>query len=352
MRVMVPPEQRGHDDFIVQKHTAGEFTSRALIVIGLLLLAALLWRVAAIFVLIFGGIILAVVLHSVMALVMRFTPLRGRWALLVAILALIVLVGLIGLLIGSRVATQVGQLTQTLPRAWARLLQALDRSSVGRELVQGVRTQASASSWMGQLRSLATITFGALVDAGVIVFSGLYFAADPGVYRRGLLQLVPAAAREPVERAMDGTVSALGRWLRGVLLAMLSIGLVTGLGLWALGVPLALALGILGGLFEFIPYIGPIISAIPAVLVAFTLGPTKAVEVIALYVAVHLFEGELLVPLIQRWAVALPPAVGIIAVVASGWLFGLLGIIFATPMAVAIIALVDALYVRSGAKSG
>lgn len=333
------------------KLTVAEFTARALIVVGLLALAAISWRVADIYVLIFGGIILAVVLRSVMALITRFTPVRGRWALLLAILVLILIVGLLGLLIGSRVMTQVGQLTQTLPRAWARLRQSFEGTSLGRELLQGMQSQTSISSWIGKLRGIATVTFGAFVDAGVIIFTGLYFAADPALYRRGLLHLAPLPAREHVERAMDRMIGALSRWLRGVLLAMLSIGVVWGLGLWVIGIPLALALGILAGVLEFIPYIGPIIAAIPAVLVAFAISPTKAVEVLALYVVVHIFEGELLVPLIQRWAVALPPAVGIVAVVVFGWLFGLLGIIFATPLAVAIIALVEALYVQGGLKS-
>jgi predicted PurR-regulated permease PerM len=335
----------------VYKLTAREFTSRVLMAVGLLALAAVAWRVADIFVLIFGGIILAVVLRSVTGLITRFTPLRGRWALLVAIIALIVVVGLLGALIGARVTTQVGQLTQTLPRAWERLRQAIDGTALGRELMRGVRSQTSIGSRIGQLRSIATVTFGALVDAGVIVFTGLYFAANPSLYRRGVLHLTPPAAREQVEHAMDRMVGDLGHWLRGVLLAMLSIGVVWGLGLWVIGIPLALALGILAGVLEFIPYIGPIVAAVPAVLVAFAISPTKALMVIGLYAVVHLFEGEVLVPLIQRWQVALPPAVGIVAVVVFGWLFGLLGIVFATPLAVAIIALVDALYVQAGLKS-
>jgi predicted PurR-regulated permease PerM len=144
---------------------------------------------------------------------------------------------------------------------------------------------------------------------------------------------------------MDAAIVALGRWLQGVLLAMVSIGLVTGIGLWAMGIPLALALGVLGGALEFIPYIGPIVSAIPAVLIAFTVSPTRALEVLALYVAIHFIEGELLVPMIQRWAVALPPAVAIIAVVVFGSIFGLPGVIFATPLAVVLLRLVQTLYV-------
>jgi len=332
---------------MVLRVSIGEFAVRALIFLALAALAALLWRVGDIFILIFGGVVLARVLRSAMHLVVRFTPLRGRWALLVGILGLLVLLGLIGLLIGSRVTTQMGQLTQTLPQAWERAREQLGHSSTGRGMLQALQGQATAGRWLARMSDLATVTLGALVQIGVILFTGLYFAIDPQLYRRGLLRLMPEAARPRAQQGLDAAGAALGHWLKGVLLAMLSIGVITGVGLWALGVPLALALGILGGLLEFVPYVGPIIAAVPAVLIAFAIGPTRALEVIALYLVVHLIEGELLVPLIQRWAVSLPPAVGIVAVVVFGWLFGMSGVIFATPMAVVIMTLVERLYVRA-----
>ncbi|HTV51090.1 MAG TPA: AI-2E family transporter, partial [Steroidobacteraceae bacterium] len=124
-----------------------------------------------------------------------------------------------------------------------------------------------------------------------------------------------------------------------------------GTALWLLGIPLALSLGIFGGLSEFIPYVGPIVAAVPALLVAFMLGPIHALEVLGLYLIVHLFEGELLVPMIQRWTVSLPPALGIIAVVLFGWLFGLPGILFATPLTVVLIELIRTLYVQTALKA-
>ncbi|HEX4024907.1 MAG TPA: AI-2E family transporter [Steroidobacteraceae bacterium] len=334
-----------------QHLSVGEFAVRVLIAVALAALVVVLWRVVDIFVLIFGGIVLALVLRSLMRIIQRFTPLHGRWALLVAVVALLVVMALLGLLIGSRVATEMGQLTQTLPQAWQRLLALLNHSSAGRLIMREARSQSATSGLLSHLTDVATITVGAFVDAGVILFTGLFFAVDPDLYRRGLLHLVPLSGRHDVAHAFDASIAALGHWLKGVLLSMLSIGIVTGLGLWALGIPLALSLGILSGVCEFIPYLGPILAAIPAVLVALTLGPSRALEVIVLYLAVHLFEGELLVPMIQRWAVALPPALTIIAVVVFGWLFGVLGIVFATPMAVAAVALIDALYVRAALRS-
>ena len=329
----------------------GAFAVRALTAVALVALAALVWRVSDVLVPIFAGLVLAVVLRACTRLVMRLVPWPPIVALLLAILLLLILLGLVGLLIGTRASTQFDQLAQTLPAAWDRMLARLQQLSAGRAMLGLLHSQSSSTAWLTRIQAMATVTFGALIDAILILFTGLFVAADPALYRRGVLSLVPHTGRAAVARALDAATTALGQWLKGVLLSMLAIGLITGLGLWALGIPLALTLGILSGLTEFIPYLGPVLGAIPAVLVAFSLGPSHAFEVAALYLGVHLIEGNLLVPLIQRWAVALPPALGIVAVVIFGELFGLIGIIFATPMTVVALTLVDQLYVQSALES-
>ena len=133
---------------------------------------------------------------------------------------------------------------------------------------------------------------------------------------------------------------------------MLCVGAITGIGLWLLGVPLALSLALLAGLLEFIPYVGPIASAVPAILVGFALRPALALEVAALYLLVHLIEGYILVPLIQKKAVALPPALGITAVVMFGVLFGPLGIMLAHPLMVTVMVLIRKLYVERISAEG
>jgi predicted PurR-regulated permease PerM len=127
---------------------------------------------------------------------------------------------------------------------------------------------------------------------------------------------------------------------------MVCVGVMTSTGLMLLGVPLALSLGILAGLCEFVPYLGPIVSSIPAILVAFTVGATPALEVAGLYLLVHALEGYVLVPIIQRRAVSLPPALALVAVVLFGIIFGPLGVIFAHPLMVAVIVLVRRLYIH------
>ena len=138
---------------------------------------------------------------------------------------------------------------------------------------------------------------------------------------------------------------ALRLWLKGQLIAMVAVGLLVGLGLWALGMPSALALGLLAGMLEFIPFAGPLIAAIPAILLALAVGPDMALWVLLLYFAVQQFEGYVLTPLVQQYAVDLPGVVLLFSLLAFGTLFGTLGLILAAPLTVVSYVLVKRLYV-------
>jgi predicted PurR-regulated permease PerM len=116
------------------------------------------------------------------------------------------------------------------------------------------------------------------------------------------------------------------------------VGLVSGLGLWLIGVPLALALGVVAGLLNFVPYIGAIMGAVPAVIIAFSLGATAGVETIALYAVIQGFEGNVMAPMIQKRAVDLPPGLTILSQTAFGVIFGVPGLVFATPLTAALLA--------------
>ena len=144
----------------------------------------------------------------------------------------------------------------------------------------------------------------------------------------------------------DELARALGRWMGGQALDMVLVALVTGLGLWLLGVPLALVLGLIAGLTNIIPVVGPFLSGIPAVLFAMTQGFDLAVWVAVLFVVVQQLEGNLLMPLIQRFAADLPPALTVLAILAFGSLFGFAGVVLATPLLLVSIILVKRIYVE------
>ena len=187
---------------------------------------------------------------------------------------------------------------------------------------------------------------GGLTDALLILVGGIFIAASPRFYTAGMVKLVPEQRRALVGDALNHTSRALRLWLKAQILAMAIIGVLTGLGLWLLGVPSALALGLLAGLLEFIPFAGPILSAIPAVLIALAIDPQLALWTVLLYVLIQHVEGYALQPVIQSWAVEIPGAVLLFALLACGGLFGPLGVVFAAPLTVTIYVLVKRLYVR------
>ena len=139
----------------------------------------------------------------------------------------------------------------------------------------------------------------------------------------------------------------LNRWLFGQMLSMAAIGTFTALGLHLLDIPLALSVGLIAGLLAFVPFFGPIASGILAVVLAFTQGPQQALYVGILCFGIQQIERFVLMPLIQRWTVSLPPALGLLSVVIFGLLFGVMGVVFATPLMVVLMILIKKLYVEN-----
>lgn len=179
----------------------------------------------------------------------------------------------------------------------------------------------------------------------IVFFIGLYLAIDPGRYRTGLIQLAPIDRRERTEQVLNQLGDTLQWWLIGRMVAMVVIGLLTAVGLWLIGVPLALMLGLLAGILNFIPYLGPILSIVPPLLMVVTEGPTMILYVVFLYVAIQAIESYLLTPIIEQKTVSLPPALALSTQVLMGVLFGGLGVIFASPITAVGLKLVKMLYI-------
>jgi predicted PurR-regulated permease PerM len=194
--------------------------------------------------------------------------------------------------------------------------------------------------------NIAISVGNALADILLVIVGGIYLAAQPDLYRVGLLKLVPARGRSLAAQALDASGRALRLWLLGRMVSMAAVGLLTWLGLMIIGVPSALTLGLLAALLEFIPFIGPILSAVPALLLGFAAGPDKAIWVALLFLAIQQFEGNVLEPLVQQRAVDLPPALLLFALVAGGLVFGVAGIILAAPLTVVLYVMVKRLYVQ------
>ena len=319
-------------------------------VLWVLLLVGLAWllvELSGLLLLVFGAILVAAIFDALADPIARVTRLPERWALLVAVLLVFVVIALSGWLFGAQINAQIAELQQTLPRAWLTFETWLGNTALGERLLAAVRDWApSGPGLVRNVGSVAAATAGAVVNLLLVVVAGIYLAAQPRIYRSGLLHLIPPQSRPAGREAMAAAGRGLRLWLGAQLLGMVAIGALTTVGLWLIGVPSALALGLLAGLAEFVPIVGPIIAAIPALLIALTLGTDTLMWTLLLYLAIQQIEGNVIMPIVTRHAVELPPALALFSVVALGILFGPLGVLFGAPLAVVIFVLVRELYVK------
>ena len=189
-------------------------------------------------------------------------------------------------------------------------------------------------------------TFEAIAGVLILIFLAIYIAVSPKTYYEGIMHLVPHSKRDRAEEVLGDLGATLRGWLIARLIAMVVIGIVTGAGLALIGVRGALALGLLAGLLELIPFYGPIIAAIPALGIAIVESPQQALYVLILYVVIQQFEGNVLTPIILKERLEIPPVLTIVAVTAFGLVFGVLGMLAAEPFVAAMLLVVRKLYVR------
>ncbi len=318
----------------------------ALLVVSLALFA---WREAAVLLQGFAGILFALLLVTMSDWVSRHTGLGYRRAVaLVIVGALVVIVATVWLF-ASRLASQVEALTQQLPEALARIREAVAASPWGHSLVRQAPGATEAWAQLGDFSHLFGFVSGlaGIVVTGIVVlFVGIFGASEPDLYRAGFLHLVPPSFRPRAEQSIDAVVYNLRWWLFGQVCAMVIMGVTTTIGLWIIGIPLALTLGLIAGILEGIPFVGPWLAAVPAVLVALLVGPWQVLLTIGLYFTLQLLEGNLLQPMIQRRAVLLPPALTLMMQVLFGDLFGFMGLLVAAPLTVVAVVLLKMLYVE------
>jgi predicted PurR-regulated permease PerM len=322
------------------------FVRRVLIVLGLATIFFLVWQLRILLLMLFGAIVVASIFRAIADLLCKYARLSNGVATGLSIMLILGSIAALIALFGQQVGQQVQGLRETLPDAWRDLEARIGDMGLSDQmdrLMASISTPGGGSL-SGFGRTLLSIGSG-LADLLVVIFAGIYLATQPNFYRIGAIKLVPPTRRKIAAEAMLESERALRLWLKGQAIAMVAVGLLTGLGLWALGMPSALALGLLAGLLEFIPFAGPIIAAVPAILIALAVSPELALWVTLLYVAIQQFEGNLLTPLVQQYAVDLPGAVLLFSLIGFGTLFGTLGVILAAPLAVVMMVLVKRLYV-------
>jgi predicted PurR-regulated permease PerM len=332
------------------------FAGRVLVTVGIVFLAALLvllvYYTFDVILLIFAAVLLAIFLHGLAGVLGKVLDLgEGLRVMIVAGLLVAVLAVAVTLLAPS-VAEQAQHLRTELPKSAQAAGEYISRFGWGRAVIEQMPSvddlmqNINASTLVTVGGGFFTSTLGALGNFFITILLAIYFASEPRFYARGFTKLFAIKHRERVSEVLASVGETLSWWLVGKAGSMLFIGLLTWVGLSILGVPLALTLGLIAGLLSFIPNFGPIMSAVPAILLAFIESPMKAVYVAGLFILVQLIESNIVTPLIERKTVELPPGLTIIFQLGLAVLVGGLGLVLATPLLAVIMVVVQMIYIQ------
>ena len=305
---------------------------RAFVWFGIAGLFALVILLAQSLLVIFGGIVFAALIDGGARLLGRAVNIGRNWRITIVLLAAVVFFVWLAQFAGSQISSQAAELPATIEKQTVVAVSWLGSHGMDLDLgdVQGMVRQLMGG--VGQLTRAVGGIIGAFTTLVLILVLGIYFAVEPRLYRRGVAWMLPVDKREYFRETVRQMAAALRRLLAGRLLGMLVEGVAT----WALlaiyGVPMAALLGLITGLLAFLPNIGAIISGLLMVLVGFSGGVEMGLYTVGVYVVVQAVDGYVIVPMIARKTVDLPPALVLGAQLIMGVLFGLLGLFLADPL--------------------
>ncbi len=315
----------------------------ALIWITVAALAFVLWHIRHGLLVMFGAIVLAVILHVLASVISDWTRMPHGAGLALATGVVAALIGLTAWRFGAQLSGQFTELMQHV-EAGAQSLQSMFNNS-GLAQLGAKMTEKGTSFITSSLSSALSMGLRFIEVAIVLAIGAVYLAAQPALYRAGFAKMFRPGQRPRATRALDLTGRTLKLWLPGQLVLMLMVGVLSFIAVWLIGLPNPVALALIAGVLEIVPYIGPFVSAIPAVLVALTLGLSPAIWTIIAYVVIHVFEGYVTAPMIERYFVTIPPALILSEIVVSDLLFGTIGVIMAAPITVVVYMAVKMMYV-------
>lgn len=281
---------------------------------------------------VFAGLVFAAMLDGGVRLLGRVLPIGRGWRLLIVCLLTIAFLATTFYVAGVQITEQVMQLRSTVEVQAGRLFALLSKQGLmpGASDVSGIARQALSS--VGRVTTWVGTAIGAITTMFMIMVIGLFVAMDPRVYDRGLQWMVPQDNR----REFAITIREMGRTLRrllaGRLIGMVVEGVFVGVALAIVGVPMSLILGILTGLLAFIPNIGAFVSGALTIAVGFSAGMHTGFAAIAVYFAVQMIDGYVVIPMVAKRTIDLPPALTLGTQIMTGALFGILGLALADPM--------------------
>ena len=310
----------------------------ATVVIGAVALAAFVMQWIL---LVLAGVLLAILFRTAAEWLADHTNLSLRWATAVVLIAAGVLICGTAWEFGSRIGAEADQFMSKVAgelKYWqsrAQQYQIVSRMFSGSSMNLEQPTQIIVKD---VIRFVAAVV--------LILFVGAYVSVDPDTYIDGFLHFFPNPRRRRVRETLGDTGTALKWWLFGQLIAMAAVGTISAIGLLIIGVPMAVPLAVLAGILTFVPYVGALVSAVPALLIGFSVSPHTALWVLLVYLIAHMVEGYVLGPIVQHRFVSLPPALILANQFLMELLGGIVGIALATPLLVVEMVLIDRFYFK------
>jgi predicted PurR-regulated permease PerM len=368
----LPPERRGW--------RTADLTRAALTVLAVWFGLQLLWSVRSLAILVFLATLFGVAVARGVDSLERFRIRRGIASALIVLGTLGAIGGVLALtaptlavskvqtwidskrggLLGSLISsaagtgTPVDSMAAVVPSGGAPVAPAVDASgqAATESATEAIKRRLSdgLGSVSKYLFSFVSNTLAAIAAFVLLIFLAMYIGAEPDVYRGWMLAMVPATSRAQTRIVLAEISKVLRKWLVTQLVAMVVIGTVSYVVLLLLGVKAAFALGFIAGLLEFIPTVGPVLSAIPAVLMGFVDSPEKALAVAIAYWGIQFVENNLLIPFLMRGEMDLPPAITIVAQTLMTLVFGFLGLMVAVPLTAAVLVPLRMMAERENAR--
>ena len=316
---------------------------RTMVVMAAVATALITWQLVSLILLLFGSILAAVMISDLTRALMRWAKLPFAAALALAILLPLFVLGIVFGLFGTIMFEQFTELAKTLPDDWQDFTRWLRSSGPGRQALAAAESYAPKMDTVLGFAQSALANLGSAASAlAIILVAGVYLAAQPALYIDGLLSLMSAPHAAHARQTLVSMQAALTAWLKAQAVGMAFVAVATSVGLSVIGLPSGLALGLVAGLSEFVPYLGVILVTLPAIVIGFWIDVQTGWLTVLVLVAVQQIQGNVVSPLAQRRMADIPPALTIFSLIGFGVLAGPMGVVLAVPLTVVGIALVKA----------
>ncbi|MGI8950511.1 MAG: AI-2E family transporter [Chitinophagaceae bacterium] len=313
-----------------------------LIVVFLLLFKTLFSLVL----LILAGVLMAIYFYGCAGILQRNLHLSSKLSIILSVLLNIILLVGFFWFVGARLQQQISELSDTLPKTIQQAKDQMNKTALGGKVLEYLNSSGNSQKTKDVVRQFFSSSFGIISDLYIVVLIGLFFTASPSLYKKGMVRLLPAKAKDKGAELINEISEVLKKWLKGQIFGIFFIAVLTGIGLLILGMPLVLTLALIAGLLNFIPNFGPMIALIPAVLLALMQGATTAIIIICMYTGIQIIQSAVTQPIIQKKMISIPPALTIIGQVAMGSLGGFWGVLLATPIVAILMTVIKKLYIN------